>query len=413
VKISITILFILSLFSTLLFGQEKTGSGSKMDRQIHETTEDRETQIKRMEEIARQYDLSTRAPINFYGKIVDQNGDPIEDVKVTLKIRDNAWQWETDGQQDTIIELTTNPSGLFSVEGKQGHFLFIDNLEKKGYEYDLTKNTRGFEYQQIENTIDPPFIGDPNNPVVFVLRQRGIVDYLLTESFRWRFHKDKNEPYQPLLLDQWEDAYGKEMNLYGNRSEKNRCLKISCSWNEDYSEFKLLFQCIVEGSGVCVSDQLLYEAPAEGYQQEITYTNSMARKESGGGTPGLYNEPLFLYVKGPEVSYYSRIDLAIRTDPLIAQVRENPLVSVSGKVYTNPQGRRYLDYDQDYNSKEKSLRNLLSIKRSHSRFDAERENKPFDETAFQEKIDQDRKNYTTEDLIAEYGDYIKNSRLNR
>lgn len=388
------------------------GFGGTADNENPETTEDKEARLEKMIEKAKQSDLSSRAPIDFYGKILDQNGDPIEGVKVTLKIRDNAWQWETDGQQDTIIELMTDLSGLFSAGGKQGHFLFIEDLEKKGYEYDRAKNPSSFDYQIIENTIEPPFPGDPDNPIVFVLRKRGIVDYLLTETFRLRFFKSQNKLYQPQLLGKWVDAYGKETNLDYRRSESSRCLNISCSWTEDYSEFELHFKCAIEDSGVYLSDQLLYEAPAEGYQQEVIYKNNMFSRIENSGTPGLYNVPLFLYVKGPEKSYYSRIELSISTRPM-QDSNPDPLVLVRGHIYTNPAGRRYLDYDETYNAKEGLLRNCIHMKRVLCESNAEREKTTFDETAFREKIDQDRKNYTTEDLITEYDNYIKNSRLNK
>ena len=281
--------------------------------------------------------------IAFKGKVVDFSGKPIQDARVVIGLTsfDPAAEFFSSSKNHEIL---TDENGLFVLKGK-GSSVSVRDVMKDGYEFkleyaDYTRFEFDNKFKQGKAGLIP-FDPATDKPAVFKIRKRGVVDFLFTKSFNWPFKKSKNEPFQPLLLGEWKDPYGKEMNLLARESEKNKALELSCEFNEDYSRFKLIFRGVFEDSGVYLSNKLLYEAPIEGYQKQVVYQSSMLKDIDSENKQGFYYKPLFLYVKGPSGSYYSRVDLLISTSPF-NEFHKDASARVSGKIYTNPEGRRYL-----------------------------------------------------------------------
>ena len=84
----------------------------------------------------RQYMEALNKPIDFYGQITDQNGDPVSGVKVKCEVMHlkvivpAAW-----GDEDQIIpiEKETDLGGLFEINGVIGRGLDIASIQKAGY----------------------------------------------------------------------------------------------------------------------------------------------------------------------------------------------------------------------------------------------------------------------------------------
>ncbi|MHC4987957.1 MAG: Ig-like domain-containing protein, partial [Planctomycetota bacterium] len=330
--------------------------------------------------------------IVFQGQVVDFDGNPVTDAVVVLSVKSYD---PTDEflMSSNEYRLKTDSNGLFLFKGR-GRSLSIRNVIKEDYEFKLEYlDYYYFEYDMEIKSGNSgqniPFDANSEIPFVFKIRQHSTVNFLLEKSFTWYFRKSKNKPFAPLLLGEWIDPYGKELNLNAYRYAKNKCLEISCEFNKDYSEFELLFKGVIEDSSVYLSDTLLFEAPIDGYQQEVNYGNTMVRTVSDGSVSRWYNEKLYLYVKGPVGKYYSRIELSVSTVPA-TQHRKDATVQVSGEIYTNPEGRRYLDYNETYNSNERIFRRELVKKRSKARKEARGNKQPFDEKAFKVTVDKKR-----------------------
>lgn len=329
--------------------------------------------------------------IVFRGKVVDFKGNPIHEAVVVVGVRgfDPTNEFFVSSKE---YKLETDSEGSFTFTGK-GSFLSLRDIIKEGYEFKREYlDCTSFQYDiNIKNKHGQalPFDPNSNETYIFKIRHRGTVDYLLTDSFRWSCRKSENKPFAPLLLGKWNSPYGKEMNLDARRSEKSKPLEISCLFNEDFSTFELSFNCTVEGSGVYLSDALFYEAPAQGYQPQVTYHNTMVKPGENEQKVGWYEKKLYLYVKGPEGSYYSRLDLSLNTETV--HHFSDPRVQLSGEIYTNPEGRSHLDYDSSYNDDEGLFRNKLVIERHKAKIEARKNNEPFDEKSFKEKVDEERK----------------------
>lgn len=104
---------------------------------------------------------SKNVAINFYGRVIDQDGHPLSGVRVAVSTR--RWLYASASGLDakfikTVLE--TDSDGRFQLD-ENGDDLAVETIEKSGYEPE-PKALRGFGYSTTNKTNQ-----NPNNPVVF------------------------------------------------------------------------------------------------------------------------------------------------------------------------------------------------------------------------------------------------------
>lgn len=105
-----------------------------------------------------------RTPIEFYGKVVDQNNQPVAGAEVEIEWVGTSELYGGDGFGHK--KLTSDAKGLFVIKGIEGKRLGV-LVSKEGYQRRKSWNNDHFEYAGFW---EPEFIEpDPNNPVVFNL----------------------------------------------------------------------------------------------------------------------------------------------------------------------------------------------------------------------------------------------------
>ncbi len=329
-------------------GSISLGQADKADR------EHREKWIQNFKEKEKESELKIRSDINFWGKVVDLDGNPVGNAIVTYSIRDytklNA------GGMDQTYNLATDEKGIFSIDNKKGHLLFVKNIEKKGYEFIFSKNkdyiSLSYEGGVIARDLKKTeVVTGPNSPVRYFLRKQGVLDYLVTGGFIGKFDKNNNTPYKPIYFPQWIDIYGNYNN--SDRTEElnsNNDLVITCDFNADCSRFELTFRSESNEALFFLTDKKLYEAPAEGYISECTYENFLAEPDNPNAD--FFAQPFYLYIKDSMGKYYSIIEFKV----VASTSGNNPYLRINGAAFTNPYGRRYFEYDSDYINKERQLR---------------------------------------------------------
>ena len=181
-----------------------------------------------------------KMPISFYGKVADENGQPVRGALVKI------------GGTDLSVAHTfsktriSDDNGRFSLIGRTGKFLSV-RVSKDGY-YTSQENRTGFEYAAFS---DPNYYQpDPNNPVVFHLRKKG-------------------EP-APLASSQ-----GELLMTFGTPSTipvpgiDPSPITVNVSRNDVHArDWKA--QVTVEGGGVePTTEEFPFQAPADGYQPSI------------------------------------------------------------------------------------------------------------------------------------------------
>src|SRR6266849_8007363 len=113
--------------------------------------------------LAEQASEQMNRPIEFYGKVVDENGQPIERANVHFGLLVFP---------ETYLEtnVLTDTSGLFSVNNFTGITAFV-KVSKLGYGEVKGTNQSKFDYHVV-----PGFEGfrpDPGNPITFALHKQG------------------------------------------------------------------------------------------------------------------------------------------------------------------------------------------------------------------------------------------------
>lgn len=101
-------------------------------------------------------------PINFWGRVVDQDGNPLSGVRVVMSVRE--WFYApaiSINSRSPKTEAASDASGMFQLLNKSGDVMTIEALNKEGYEPEPTAR-RSFGYNISEN-----FNPNPNDPVVF------------------------------------------------------------------------------------------------------------------------------------------------------------------------------------------------------------------------------------------------------
>ena len=101
-----------------------------------------------------------RTPIEFYGKVVDENTNPVANASVHFVWTDLSQKGNS--EKDT----TSDEDGLFSLNDTTGKNLIVQ-VSKKGY-YSYQRFGAAFNYAGENQN----FVPDAANPVVFRLKKK-------------------------------------------------------------------------------------------------------------------------------------------------------------------------------------------------------------------------------------------------
>ena len=112
-----------------------------------------------------------QAPIEFYGRVVDENSNAISGVSVHF-----SWDEIPSENGERTTDTQSDSEGLFSLQGKHGPSLSVA-FSKEGY-YSSHRGEVTFNYALGPNIISP----DPQNPVIFLLHKKGQGVELITSQ---------------------------------------------------------------------------------------------------------------------------------------------------------------------------------------------------------------------------------------
>jgi len=196
-----------------------------------------------------QYDWKVQ--LNFYGKVVDQNNQPVPDAKINF-------DWNSIGVPGgtAYAKRSSDGAGLFSITEQQGKILEV-HVEKDGYyPVENGNGTRFFEYA---NPSDPNWYEpDPNTPVIFHLRKKSEGAKLFSKSFNVPLND--NHPMDRVNLMQ---GFIKPDGVLTLTSDTSHALPGAqpYPWTFGLS--------MAEGGLVETKDQFPFEAPTSGYVSSI------------------------------------------------------------------------------------------------------------------------------------------------
>jgi len=254
-----------------------------------------------------------KMPIKFYGKVLDQFGQPVDGAEVEL-----SWTTVIGPIPDPKKSIFTGSDGQFAVTDIQGKGITI-SVSKVGYESE-SDWIQSFEYASFyENNFHVP---DPNNPVFFHLHK------LMGAEPMYQFEMDNKMAFDgpPVVLDV---ASGKvaaigdfafSLRLDG-RSEKD-------------PDYTLLLQAQNNAGFILTNERFPFNAPENGYQTE------MAIHQRATDTNYNSRQTFHFYAK-TRGGKYGVVWFEVNVP------RIGDTASCNATIRYNPSGSRNLEFDQN------------------------------------------------------------------
>ncbi len=251
-------------------------------------------------------------PIEFYGKITDQNGIPVPGVKISITVSFSL------KNKTEKIELSSDNGGLFSLTGIRGSRLYIDKFEKEGY---IEGNfSRRFGYGRHTPEIHYP---NRDNPVVIRMWKKGETEPLVREETEIIVTGDNREFYTDLISGTTSEELTDQADLVIR-------MKIDKPDEENLYNWHISIGA-VNGGLIETDDEFLYQAPESGYQQNMNMFFDKTFRWSNDA----YKK---LYLKSRNGKVYAGLKLRILT-----YHTGKGLIRISSLI--NPNGSRNLEYD--------------------------------------------------------------------
>ena len=256
-----------------------------------------------------------QAPIEFYGKVVDENSNAVVGAQVSFHWMEIP---ANDGSRSSNVE--SGSDGLFSLRGAVGPSLTV-SVSKEGY-YTSRSTPDGFHYSLENDT----FHADPQNPVIFSLRKKGVPEPLIhIAGIGLRTMRD-------FLLA--ADGRPTEVSLRDGRLAPvgQGDLKVEFRAGEPIAPSEISWWCQVSvaGGGLMeTSEEFPFLAPEYGYQEFDQWSIA-----STNWTESLDKQ---YYVKLRDGNF-GRVKLRVIGVPQRAYFRM--------ESFLNPSGSRNLEFDQ-------------------------------------------------------------------
>jgi hypothetical protein len=194
-----------------------------------------------------------QAPIEFYGKVVDESGSPVEGADISF----NWMEFPTeDGSREATAR--SDAEGLFSLRNARGPSLSVF-VSREGY-YTSRSGRQGFKFGPLS---DGDFMPDPRNPVIFRLRKKGQGAQLLTSDKGMRLNLSVRVPMNgaPVRVDLLEKRASPTGQL--------EVSQIKPPWREATEwSFRL---SMADGGLVENQDEFQFEAPEANYLPDMEY----------------------------------------------------------------------------------------------------------------------------------------------
>jgi len=242
---------------------------------------------------------SRNVPIDFWGRLLDQNDAPIAGGTVQVRVR----RWGTVPGLATLSDadkhaVETGADGMFHIAGVTGDVLAVERIHKEGYVLS-PKADRSFNYLNRD-----AYLPDEHNPYIFRMWKLAASQPLKTT------HASKLIPYDGRSV--WIDlADGRIMEGDASQGDlritlKRSPLEIEANRREPFDWHATITAS--SGGVVASTDEFMYLAPTEGYKESLelsmprTATNWTAIKQ------------VPLYVKGRGGQLYGRVTLEFRVD---------------------------------------------------------------------------------------------------
>jgi hypothetical protein len=243
-------------------------------------------------------------PIEFYGKVVDENEQPIAGAAVSFTYTRLI---PPEGASGT--NTISDKNGLFSLSGVKGSTLEVQ-VAKVGYYSSRREDQHGFDYKTISGS--QPFQPDSNQPIIFHLRRkRQGVDLITSQhGISPALVISGVHDGSPVRVDFFHQTVGPDGQLELSSLKPVAGQKPADWW------FRI---SIPDGGLVETTDEFPAEAPESGYQTTLEYD---FKEGDTNRTRNLHKEYYIVFGQPPkygrvevDTSIYTGIQLSYAINP--------------------------------------------------------------------------------------------------
>jgi hypothetical protein len=274
-------------------------------------------------EFLRDLAQKSNRPIRFYGKVIDQDENPIPGVKVTLGIR--TAKEPVAGLVGDVFDypvVTTDAQGRFSITDAKGALLTVKSLEKPGYEASIKTINKTYWYWRDPSQVFTP---DPEAPEVFRMWKKEGAEKLVLQDRMTRIPYNGSAVTFDLLSGR-QSATGGDLRVTLMRKPEQ------IQWGQRNYEWTATIE-VPQGGLIVSGDEQMFRAPDEGYQTKGTI-HVAADDPDWSDT-----KDVSVYLKLRDGKYFGRADLEF----MVGSDREGTPFKIRSAV--NPSGSRNLEYD--------------------------------------------------------------------
>ena len=277
--------------------------------------------------------------IQFYGKVVDQYGQPVEGAKISFSvITENESLISMSlqlGRENTPLtvsekmEVYSDSNGLFQIGDIRGTSASIDAIEKTGY---LFKSKQYFTYtKRHPDTLQQ---ASAQQPAIFELWKQGEGQALVHAQASLQFKKDEHNASKTVHLVAYPNnpAFNVKGDFnvtvfnqgVGRKPVTNLPIRETYDWWVSIES--------VSGGIQATKDTWLYDAPEDGYKKSLRFEAKSGAPDWNSGVDGIK-----VYFKTHELYGSAQMRIGAYPDGSVIVSFEDALI--------NPAGSRDLEYD--------------------------------------------------------------------
>lgn len=219
-------------------------------------------ETKEQREIRLKYELlkSLDNPVNFWGKVIDEKGNPISGAEARISVTDRFSLNPTADNTRTEYLEVSDSNGLFSLLGKKGGSLYV-NVHADGFAPSYDKKTNrdlsraGLSYYGKYDSMHFS-IPTENNPMTFVLRKKNAIANI-SHSIKKRIPLGITGELRKIELDAGEKSIEVEVRCWS-----------SCPVPFTYDKYDWRAEIRIAGGNLRpITEFDPVTAPTDGYQQ--------------------------------------------------------------------------------------------------------------------------------------------------
>jgi hypothetical protein len=214
-------------------------------------------------------------PVEFYGQVIDQNSNPISNVKIDFSIQQTYMVSPTEfAISNNIVrfEKETGTDGRIEVTGEKGDNVDIDSIQKEGYDAEPGQRTFG------------AVSGSFDNPVSFKMWSTNIHEQLITGNKGFEVVPD-GRPYFINLtegaISETNDGDLKIWIQYTNQPVRGQLYDWSAGIEVINGGLLEVPQVAINSGFLDESPFAMYSAPKDGYIPSFSLKNQIRGGQSG------------------------------------------------------------------------------------------------------------------------------------